>query len=498
MPVCPAANYRAYRSELEAIDEILQRSGLDDMILDAAIAERRRQAGGDAAFHRGLAAFVRHTRSAFRIGILRAHKGCAPVRGLEITLADSPLEQWFCFVENFDQIRAPGKSTIDRAKKKITPEVLDAAFAALLQKAASTPGGYDRLGEQAINLLGFEVPADLTAAWYDSTCHSPDIHFPVDWVQLGDCCRTLLKATACIRRHGIRNRMAKGGAGKLLHDLNQLNIALGNARRRKDSKRLRKEILRRMKKFAGRMAHHARAHRDLLAEHRAEKTDLSEAQAAQITGRIDHVLAVLPKAKKQAHERIIGGRRVRSDEKVLSVYEPDAKVIVRGKSGAEVEFGNQLVLGESAAGLIVYWKLCEDVRVDSNRMLEAVAGTERNTAERLRKAVADRGFSDEKMQGQLAVDRPDLDDHICPLSPEKLAGRKGDPEFMRSQTRRAQTEARVAIITNSYQRGRSLSRGLESQRQELRWVMLAHNLRKLARQLGAERAAREKAKRHAA
>lgn len=498
MPVRPAANYLAYRTELEAIDEVLQRSGLDDIILDGAIAERRCQAGDDDAFHSGLAAFVRHTRSAFRIGILRAHKGCAPVRGLEITLADSPLEQWFCFLENFDQIKAPGKSTIDRAKNRSTPEVLDAAFAALLQRAASAPGGYDPLAEQAINLLGLEVPADLAAAWYDSTCHCPDIHFPVDWVQLGDCCRTLLKATLCIRKHGVRNRMAKGGPEKLLHELNGLNIALGNARRRKDSRKLRKKILREMKKFAGRMAHHARAHRKLLTGHRAGKTDLTEAQAAQITGRIDHVLAVLPKAKKQAHERIIGGRRVPSAEKVISVYEPDAKVIVRGKSGAEVEFGNQLVLGENAGGLIVYWKLCGDVRVDSNRMLEAITTTEATTGKRLGKAVADRGFSDEKMQARLALDRPDLADHICPLSPAKLAEKKSDPEFMRSQTRRAQTEARVAIITNSYQRGRSLSKGLESQRQELRWVMLAHNLRLLARQLNAERAAREKAQKQAA
>ncbi len=354
MPVSPAANYLAYRTELEGIDEILQRSGLDDIILDHAIGERRRQAGDDAAFHRGLAAFIRHTRSAFRIGILRAHKGSAAVRALEITLADSPLEQWFCFVENFDQIKAPGKSTIDRAKNMFSPEVLDAAFAALLQKAASAPGGYDPPAEQAINLLGLEVPADLTGAWYDSTCHCPDIHFPVDWVQLGDCCRTLLKATLCIRRHGVKNRMAKGGPEKLLHDLNGLNIALGNARRRKDSKSLRKKILREMKRFSGRMAHHARAHRELLDRHRAEKTDLTEAQAAQITGRIDRVLAVLPKARKQAHERIIGGRRVRSDEKVISVYEPAARVIVRGKSGAEVEFGNQLVLGENTGGLIVY------------------------------------------------------------------------------------------------------------------------------------------------
>jgi len=498
MPVRPAANYRAYRAELEGIDEILRRSGLDDMILEHAIAERRRQAGDTAAHQRGLAAFIRHTRSAFRIGILHAHKGCAAVRSLEITLADSPLEQWFCFLENFDQIKAPGKSTIDRAKKRISPEVLDEAFATLLQKAASTPDGYDPLTEAAINLLGFEIPIDLLTVWYDSTCHSPDIHFPVDWVQLGDCCRTLLKATRCIREHGVKNRMPRGGADKLLHDLNQLNIALGNARRRKDSKSLRKKILREMKKFAGRMAHHARAHRDLLIGYREPKTDLSKAQAAQITGRIERVLDLLPRAKKQAHERIIGERRVPAGEKIISIYETAAKVIVRGKSGAEVEFGNPLLLGENADGLIVHWNLFEHVHTDSTLLLDAIEATEKIIGASLTKVVADRGFSDEKTQAKLALDRPELTDHICPRSPTKLTEKKSDRDFMRSQKRRAQTEARVAIITNSYQRGRSLSKGLESQRQELRWVMLAHNLRLLSRKLIAERKAREEGRARAA
>ena len=498
MPFRPAANYLAYRTELEVMDEILQHSGLDDIILDHALAERREKAENQTAFQRGLAAFIRHTRRAFRISILRAHKGCTSVRNLEITLADSALEQWFCFLENFDQIKAPSKSTIDRAKKRISPEVLDTAFATLLQKAASTAKGYDPQIEHAINLLGFQAPTDLTAAWYDSTCHSPNIHFPVDWVQLGDCCRTLLKAARCIRKHGIKNRMPKGGPDKLLRHLNQLNIALGNARRRKDSKKLRKKILRKMKKFANRIARHARVHRQLLTKHRAEKTDLSEAQARHITERIDRMLVLLPQAKQQAHERIIGERRVATTKKIISVYEPDAKVIVRGKSGSEVEFGNQLLLGENAEGLIVHWKLCQNVRSDSKRLLEAIQSTEATTGTPLQKIVADRGFSDEKIQAQLAQERPELSDHICPRSPTKLAEKKEDPTFMRSQTRRSQTEARVAIITNTYQGGRSLSKGLESQRQELRWVMLAHNLRQLSRRLIAERKAREPAKRKAA
>lgn len=38
-------------------------------------------------------------------------------------------------------------------------------------------------------------------------------------------------------------------------------------------------------------------------------------------------------------------------------YDPDVQVIVRGKSGAEVEFGNKLWLGETREGLIVDYLL---------------------------------------------------------------------------------------------------------------------------------------------
>ena len=54
------------------------------------------------------------------------------------------------------------------------------------------------------------------------------------------------------------------------------------------------------------------------------------------------VLAQLPAAVRQAHERLIGGRKQPNKDKILSLYEPDIQVIVRGKSGAEVEFGNNL------------------------------------------------------------------------------------------------------------------------------------------------------------
>jgi len=52
-----------------------------------------------------------------------------------------------------------------------------------------------------------------------------------------------------------------------------------------------------------------------------------------VIARIDGVLAQLPQAVKQAHERIIGERAVPNADKILSLYDADLHVIVRARRG---------------------------------------------------------------------------------------------------------------------------------------------------------------------
>ncbi|YCM45018.1 hypothetical protein V2O64_03160 [Verrucomicrobiaceae bacterium 227] len=96
-----------------------------------------------------------------------------------------------------------------------------------------------------------------------------------------------------------------------------------------------------MKKLSQRIGKHAKNHLKLLTT-RTSETDLSKGQVWQISYRIQSVLDQLPAAIKQAHERMIGGRKLPNSKKVLSLYAPDVQVLKRGKSGAEVEFGNNL------------------------------------------------------------------------------------------------------------------------------------------------------------
>lgn len=167
---------------------------------------------------------------------------------------------------------------------------------------------------------------ELETVWLDTTCLKTNTYFPVDWVLLGDAVRTLMKATRLIRTHGLQQRMA--APETFLQAMNRLSIQMTHARRARDSQEQRKKILRLMKQQVKVVAGHARRHRALLDQAWAQ-TDWTRPQAEQVLRRLDGVLALLPQAQKQAHERIIGERRVDNADKVLSLYETDTRVIVR-------------------------------------------------------------------------------------------------------------------------------------------------------------------------
>jgi IS5 family transposase len=274
-------------------------------------------------------------------------------------------------------------------------------------------------------------------------------------------------------------------------EMNRLCIEMTHTRRKEDSCRARKRVLRKIKPLLKVIAGHARRHRDRL-ERDHSRTEYSEAQAVRIIGRIDRMLAQVPTVIAQAHERIIGERQVPSPKKVLSVYEPDAQVIVRGKAGKEVEFGNTLFLAESPQGLILDWELYPQKAPAEWRQLQD--SIDRQTAFDLSApigaAVADRGFCASK--GKAELEAQGIYDAVCPRNPAELKRRLKQPRFAKLQRRRGSTEARVAIVKQRLAR-RLRCRGFNHRYLAVAWGILGHNLWVVARMLQAQVKLREAA-----
>ena len=241
---------------------------------------------------------------------------------------------------------------------------------------------------------------------------------------------------------------------------------------------------------------HAQRYHTLLDEY-WQATDWTRPQAEQVLKRLESILQALPAAVKQAHERIIGERQVANDEKLLSLFEPDIHVIVRGKAGEEIEFGNLLVLGEQSDGLIIDWELFkEEVPADTRLVRPSVQRVENGLKLSLKSLVTDRGF-DNKTNVQWLEERGTFAG-LCPRDPRALREAMKDEHFAQAQHRRARTEGRIAIFKNEFLGRPMRSKGFENRSLQVSWGVLTHDLWVLAEKLREQRKLREQSLRQAA
>ena len=478
LPLCPALpqvignkDYTDFEIQLERIDGLLRGSGVEALFvrlsLDALRAEDRE--AGVKLTDAHIARHQEQSRLALRCEVLRELLMRPAYRVMSRRLAESALCRRFCGIGEIDRVQVPGKSRLQTYSTWLAPEAMRAVLDELLRSAGSEPGAAR---------MGLEARIELNLVLLDSTCLKANIHFPTDWVLLRDAVRTLMKATVLIRGRGICARMESPGS--FLARMNKCCMAMAAAGRKPGSKKKKKALLRQMKALAKTIAAHARRHRAALDERWAQ-TGWSRGQTQQILRRIDGILGQLPAAIKQAHERIIGERPVASADKILSLYEKDLHVIVRGKAGAEVEFGNTLLLGENLDGIIVDHALLRDTSPGDTRLLgESLARIEALRIGPVQGISTDRGFA--SRANSRLLEEKGIFDATCPRDPAELTRRhRDDALFAACQRRRAQTEARVGILKNNFLSGQPRARGYGRRAAAVDWAVLAHNLRVIAR-----------------
>lgn len=458
-------DYQRLRDQLLRIDQLLMQSGIEEEFIATSFEDWKARCQFKHLPAKAQRKIQIHARRALRCNIVRTLI-LEDFRGLAIRLADSPLFQHFCGLSELDRIQVPSKSTLQRYSHWTDEAAVRSLINQLNQQAHAHP-----------QKLRLRAPLDLEACFLDTTCVQANIHYPVDWVLLRDATRTLMKAVSLIRAAGLRHRMEEPAL--FLRRMNILSIQMTHTWTEADSKRQRKKVLRKMDKLVGSVARHAKRYRQLL-DQRWPQTQWTRGQADYILRRLDNVLEQLPAARQQARQRIIQERLVPSKEKILSLYEPDVQVIVRHKAGAEVEFGNTLLIGESPQGVILEWELFKEVAPNDARLVgRSLQRVEQNLAIHVATVAADRGFDSESNQ-QFLKERKTYNG-ICPRSAKELKRRKRSWKFTGLQRRRSQCEGRIGIVKNNFLGQPLRSKGFLSRELAVSWAVLTHNLWVIAR-----------------
>ncbi|MCK5249553.1 MAG: hypothetical protein KAJ98_06280, partial [Spirochaetaceae bacterium] len=459
--------YRDYRDTLIEMDRILD-SGIEhDFIL-------RKMGDYLGSSSRKVQRAYNRIWTALRFTILIALTGDSS-RELAIRVSDSRLLKWFT---SFD-IKAKGtsKSAIDRHEKLFTADEITALIHILNQAVGNA--------EQARRLI-LESELDFSRHWADSTCIKADIHFPVDWILLRDAARSLVGSIEVIRRHGLKHRI--GDPQDFIRRMNSLVMQMTHTRKKKNGSMLRKKILRKMNRLMKTIESHGHRYRELLVNHWQE-SDLTSNEAQMVLKHLETILHQVPYAIEQARQRIIKGIKVDNSQKILSLYEGDVHVLIRGKSGAAVEFGNGLYLAENEDGLITDWQFLQgQPPADSSLVAESLKRLTGHYGV-IRSFTGDRGFH--SSHNSYLLEGEGIYNAICPKSVPEMENRLCEGDFVRLQKRRANTEARISILKNNYIGKTLRSKGFKHRKRRVGLSILTHNLWLLASIAAENRKAEE-------
>ena len=212
---------------------------------------------------------------------------------------------------------------------------------------------------------------------------------------------------------------------------------------------------------------------------RAARTSLARGSSrlkAGIVEELAETCTLLEKAIGQAWQVVSGNRHIQ--DRLISIHDPGARPIRKGKPAKPTEFGRKLLLHSNEQRLITGYQVFEGNPNDESLFRPAVEQYKANTGHTPREAAADRGIAsanNERMAPTLGIKRAAL-----PKRGKKSKSRAAYEKqywFRRLQRWRAGQESEISVLKRRFCLDRSLSRGDAGTRTWVGWGIMAYNLR---------------------
>lgn len=299
-------------------------------------------------------------------------------RELAFHLADSRSYRTFCRLGIGND--TPKKSALQATIKALTPETLEAIHQCILQLALD---------------CGVERGTQLRV---DTTVVETHIHHPTDSELLWDCVRVLTRILTQAR--------------KLLGP----QVIVFNDRRRRAKKRRREINSARTKR------QRVRPYRDLIrvTEHvrssaqtaREVLARLSDLKAKRLTQQLDRYLELSHQVIDQTRRRILGGKSVPAEDKIVSIFEDHTDII--RKDRRDTLYGHKICLTAGTSSLVFDCQILQGNPADSTLAVTMIERHVKSHSRAPRQVAFDGGFSS----------RSNLD-HIKELGVEDVVFAKG-------------------------------------------------------------------------
>lgn len=295
----------------------------------------------------------------------------------------------------------------------------------------------------------------------DTTVVEANIHYPTDSSLLMDSVRKLGQLARRVRALGL-------ASGEQVRDFSRsakkqlLAIVKVAQNRTGEAGKALKQPYERLVKITKRAVSHAkRLEEDLLAK-ASEYGCRVLKEAERIVEQYETYLPRMEHVIDQTVRRVWYGEKVPASEKIVSIHEPHAYVIRRGKRSKPTEFGRVARIQEADGGIITDWEVYASKPADSNLLLPSVDAHREVFGKLPFLAAADRGFWD---QGAVSEAESRGVKRVCVPKRGKKSQDRAALErqrwFRLGQRFRAGSEGSISVLKRKHGMDRSLDRAPE-------------------------------------
>jgi transposase, IS5 family len=432
---------RGLPEDLAAIDEFLR----DPALLEPIAARWERD-----ALARGRPTIA--MESYVRLMVVKQRSGWG-YETLVREVSDSLHLRRFCLVGLSG--RVPDESTVRKLTRRLGPEVVSELTRGLIEKAARARRFRPR------------------AARVDSTVVEADIKYPTD-------AELALQGARALAREGRRLGARLRSAGTPVRDRSRSisrAVRLISRTLRRRTEEAKAEVMRLNERAGGLIRRSVREAKRLTGEARRAARGRGARAKLEAAAKLEELADRCERIVEQIAKRARGEKIA---DRLVSIADPDARPIRKGKLGKPTEFGyiEQLCeltenTGPGARGLILPPQTAPGNPGENTLLPDTVAELEALGLSP-REVALDGGFGDQLSAEQLAS-----------IAPERIfvAGRS-EPRSRRTRRRLARyrvgMEGRISHLKRRYGLARSRLKGHQGQQIWSAWAVLAYNLDTLA------------------
>jgi IS5 family transposase len=280
----------------------------------------------------------------------------------------------------------------------------------------------------------------------DTTVVESNIHHPTDSTLLGDgvrvLIRTMKKITDMVGAVGTRLRDRSRSVKLRLFEIARIARSRGPLNRERLQQRYRRlldatsRVVGQAKRFSKEISEGVKRSVDVLQQIALER----------LRTELDRMVLLVRRVMQQTRARIFCGD-TRFEGKVISVFEPSAEVIRKGKAGKPNEFGKMVKLQEAENQIIVDYEVYARRPNDAELLIPAIATHQAKLGRAPRLVAADAAFYSSRNEAAakaMGVKR------VCiPNRSSKSPERKREQKkrwFRNGQKWRTGCEGRISVV----------------------------------------------------